>query len=583
MKKVKEKKQGKGLLSKVSIKMKLILGFLIITLLVGAVGTLGTLAMRQVNNNGKKISDSKLASVDKVTYIRHNILTVRVNVVSILDESQKTRIQDYLGDIGGLVALNDKLLKELEAIPNKTKEEEELFKDKILPELTKYRATRDKVIEAVKANNYAEARRLYDFELLGQSTLLENALTKMIQANLNESERLKTENNSIYSSSLYFMLIIIVLGVVVAVGVGTYLATHIDRRLKKVIKFVKEFGDGDLTQSFQITTNDEIGMLESSINKAMENMRNLIKEINSGAQEVSSTSEELSATLEEVSAKMEFVNEATSEIVRGTEEVSSSTEEISASMQEIGATTLELANKAQEGYKSSKEIQNRAINVKNNGVGSRENSKIIYKDKFHKVKEAIQDGKVVEEITVMTESIGAIAEQTNLLALNAAIEAARAGEHGRGFAVVAEEVRRLAEQSSETVASIQKVVSQVRNAFHKLSSSAEETLEYIDKNVMKDYETLVQTGEQYEEDAKFLYNMAQEIAVSTDEMSNTIDQINLAIQNVTGTTEEAASSSEGIMGGVSESTVAIEEIAKAAQSQAQLAEKLSELVQEFRV
>ncbi len=379
------------------------------------------------------------------------------------------------------------------------------------------------------------------------------------------------------------MIVAIAVGIVVAITTGAYLATSIDKRLKRVVGFVKEFGDGNLTQNIEIKSHDEIGMVEVSINKAMESVRSLIKEINVGAQDVSSTSEELSATLEEVSAKMEFVNQATSEIVRGTEEVSSSTEEISASMQEIGATTQELANRAQEGYKSSKEIQNRAINVKNNGVDSMESSKLIYKEKFNKVKEAIEDGKVVEEITVMTESIGAIAEQTNLLALNAAIEAARAGEQGRGFAVVAEEVRRLAEQSSSTVASIQKVVNQVGIAFEKLSNSAEETLIYIDKNVMKDYETMVETGEQYEEDAKFLYIMAQEIAVATDEMSNTIEQINLAIQNVSATTEEAASSSEGIMGGASESTVAIEEIAKAAQSQAQLAEKLNELVQEFKV
>ncbi|WP_291573952.1 methyl-accepting chemotaxis protein [Clostridium sp. UBA4548] len=583
MKRLKQKRGNIGLQSKLTIKMKLVIGFLLMSLLIGAIGTLGTLAMRQVNNNGKMISDSKLASVEKGTYIRHNILAIRVNMVSILDESQKNKIQDYLGDISGTVALNEKLFKELEAIPNKTKEEEEIYKERILPELTKYGETREKVIEAVQSNNYVEARRLYDFELLGQSTLLENALTKMISANLKESERLKTVNNSIYLKSFYFMIVVIAVGVVVAIVTGAYLSTSIDKRLKRVVGFVREFGDGNLTQNIEIKSHDEIGMVEVSINKAMESVRNLIKEINVGAQEVSSTSEELSATLEEVSAKMEFVNEATSEIVRGTEEVSSSTEEISASMQEIGATTQELANRAQEGYKSSKEIQNRAINVKNNGVDSMESSKLIYREKFNKVKEAIEDGKVVEEITVMTESIGAIAEQTNLLALNAAIEAARAGEQGRGFAVVAEEVRRLAEQSSSTVASIQKVVNQVRIAFEKLSNSAEETLIYIDKNVMKDYETMVETGGQYEEDAKFLYIMAQEIAVATDEMSNTIDQINLAIQNVSATTEESASSSEGIMGGVSESTVAIEEIAKAAQSQAQLAEKLNELVQEFKV
>lgn len=566
-----------------SIKMKLIVGFLITTLLISVIGTLGTLAMRTVNNNAKIITDSKLVAVDKATYIRHNIVQARVDVVSILDESRKDKQEDYLFDITGLGFLNDKLFKEFEAIQNKTIKEEKIYKEKIVPSLNQYNESREKVIAYVKNNNYSEAKKTYDFEFLGQSTLLESALTEIISDNINESESLKALNNSIYTKAFYFMIIIITIGAIFAIAIGVYLAKTIDKRLKNVIKFVGAFGEGDLTQKIEVTSQDEIGLVETSINKAMENVRNLVKEINAGAQEVGATSEELSATLEEVSAKMEFVSEVTAGIARGTEEVSSSTEEVSASMEEIGATTAELANKAKDGSNTSMVIQNRAMSVKKNGIRSMEDSKVIYEEKFNKVKQAIEDGTVVEQITLMTESIGSIAEQTNLLALNAAIEAARAGEQGRGFAVVAEEVRSLAEQSSETVAKIQEVVNKVRIAFDNLSNSAGETLEYIDKNVMKDYETLVETGIQYEEDAKLLYTMSEEISIATDEMSSTIEQINLAIQNVSASTEKAASSSEGILDGVNESTTAIEEIAKAAQSQAELSERLNALIQEFRI
>ncbi|MEG0774874.1 methyl-accepting chemotaxis protein [Clostridium sp.] len=566
-----------------SIKMKLIVGFLITTLLITVIGTLGTLAMRTVNNNAKIITDSKLVAVDKATYIRHNIVQARVDVVSILDESRKDKQEDYLFDITGLGFLNDKLFKEFEAIQNKTIKEEKIYKEKIVTSLNQYNESREKVIAYVKNNNYSEAKKTYDFEFLGQSTLLESALTEIISDNINESESLKALNNSIYTKAFYFMIIIIAIGAIFAIAIGVYLAKTIDKRLKNVINFVGAFGEGDLTQKIEVTSQDEIGLVETSINKAMENVRNLVKEINAGAQEVGATSEELSATLEEVSAKMEFVSEVTAGIARGTEEVSSSTEEVSASMEEIGATTAELANKAKDGSNTSMVIQNRAMSVKENGIRKMEDSKVIYEEKFNKVKQAIEDGTVVEQITLMTESIGSIAEQTNLLALNAAIEAARAGEQGRGFAVVAEEVRSLAEQSSETVAKIQEVVNKVRIAFDNLSNSAGETLEYIDKNVMKDYETLVETGIQYEEDAKLLYTMSEEISIATDEMSSTIEQINLAIQNVSASTEKAASSSEGILDGVNESTTAIEEIAKAAQSQAELSERLNDLIQEFRV
>lgn len=98
-----------------------------------------------------------------------------------------------------------------------------------------------------------------------------------------------------------------------------------------------------------------------------------------------------------------------------------------------------------------KEIQKRAVEVKDKGVSSARIAKELYKEKQGSIVKAIEDGKVVEDIRVMAESISNIASQTNLLALNAAIEAARAGEQGRGFAVVAEEVRKLAEQLNSMV------------------------------------------------------------------------------------------------------------------------------------
>ena len=207
----------------------------------------------------------------------------------------------------------------------------------------------------------------------------------------------------------------------------------------------------------------------------------------------------------------------------------------------------------------------------------------IYQEKQARILKAIEEGKVVEEIVKMAGAISAIAGQTNLLALNAAIEAARAGEQGRGFAVVAEEVRKLAEQSAQTVNSIQTVIKQVQDAFGNLSVNANDILNFINDKVTADYEVLVNTGIQYQKDAEDIGNLVEEFAASTEEVTASIEQVNKAIESVTSAIQQATTGSQEISTSVTETAAAIEEVAKAAQNQSRLAEQLNILVQKFQL
>ena len=183
----------------------------------------------------------------------------------------------------------------------------------------------------------------------------------------------------------------------------------------------------------------------------------------------------------------------------------------------------------------------------------------------------------------MADTIGGIAEQTNLLALNAAIEAARAGEQGKGFAVVAEEVRKLAEQSSYAVSNIQGMVTQVQAAFNNLSQSGQDLLEFIVENVKPNYELLMDTGMKYEKDAEFVNDISDGIAASSKQMSEVVEEVNAAIQSVASTAEESASGSEDILNNMNEITMAIGDVAQSAQNQAELAQKLNNFVQRFKI
>ena len=162
-------------------------------------------------------------------------------------------------------------------------------------------------------------------------------------------------------------------------------------------------------------------------------------------------------------------------------------------------------------------------------------------------------------------------------------EAARAGDHGKGFSVVAEEVRKLAEESSQAVINIQDTIAKVEGAFKSSIDTGSDILEFINKNVEEQFNDYSEVGNKYYNDSNFVSDMSEEIAAMSEEITATVGQVSEAVQNMAGVAQKSSEQAETIKESMNETTKAIEQVALTAQSQAELAQKINEIVHKFKI
>jgi methyl-accepting chemotaxis protein len=407
-------------------------------------------------------------------------------------------------------------------------------------------------------------------------TKLKNADWKMVT--IIPTGEIAEDINGMMITIVIAGIIIVILGMIASI----LFSNGFLKTIKKLLAGVKKMAEGDLSETIEIDSKDELGELAENFNSMIEKLGGLISNVKSASREVLESSSALATSAEATTASSEEISRTVEEIAHGASEQASDTERgvslvtgLSMKLEALHSDSRDTLASVESINRTNRDSTEVVTELRKKTEENNESTSLIER-------EIVELDGDIGRVGEILEAIDSIAEQTNLLALNASIEAARAGEAGRGFAVVAEEIRKLAEESKSSSGDIKEIILAVQDK----SGETVKAMETVKKINSEQNEAVDQVGHSFET----ISTLIEEISAKLEEMGHSIEDMNQdkddvvsAMENISSVSQETAAASEEVTASVEQQSIASDKVSIAAESLNALSAKLIEEIDVFRV